>query len=372
LSGHAPAEVPVQQSMVVVRHRARSWRLLAVAIAAATIGTGCRVDVTVDVSMEQDGSGTLDVVLVADAEVVSQAGGLEDDLRFDDLVDAGWEVVDPLPTEDGGLQLTLTHAFAAPEELTALLASLNGTDGPFKTVSFRRTASTSDIAFTITGTGRVDAGLASFADADLVAAVGATPYAEDVAIAGLSQSEAVVLTLRVDLPGDTERTTGTETDGTISWVIPLDSRPIDLATATSLGLDGGGGWSIAASVLQVLFVGWLVVAGVVLAYVGLARRRRGSSSVAGRRAAVAQRARGSMREPASRSRGAGMSSRPSAARARPGVREWDELDEDGGWDDGSRDDWDDDDPPDATFAAGPGSEPGGPGPRRPPFPIPNS
>ena len=262
----------------VPRRRARSRsRAVALVVAfVAMVGTlaGCRVDATIDVQMAQDGSGTLTLTLDADADVVARAGGLAGDLRFDDLTAVGWDVSTPVTTAGGGLEVVLTHPFAAPEELTALLASLNGTDGPFKSVSFTRTTAGSAITFAINGTGRVDAGLASFADADLIAAVGATPYADDVASAGLSQSDAVVITFRVDLPGTVQRTTGAKVDGKLSWVIPLDSTPVDLGTSTSLSLQRGGVWRALSATLQVLFVAWVVLAVVVLAYVVFARQRR--------------------------------------------------------------------------------------------------
>ncbi|HYF12194.1 MAG TPA: hypothetical protein VEC09_07825, partial [Actinomycetota bacterium] len=151
--------------------------LAMVVTAIALVLAGCRVDVTIDVAMRDDGSGDLRITLAADGDVVREAGGLEEDLRFDDLLAAGWEVGAPAATEGGGLQVVLAHPFASPAELSALLASLNGADGPFKSVVFERIPGTSDLSFTVTGTGRVDAGLASFADAELIATVGATPYA---------------------------------------------------------------------------------------------------------------------------------------------------------------------------------------------------
>ena len=63
----------------------------------------CHVDTTVDIKMHSDGSGTITVTAIADADVVNQAPGLADDLRFDDAVAAGWTVTGPTSTSDGGL-----------------------------------------------------------------------------------------------------------------------------------------------------------------------------------------------------------------------------------------------------------------------------
>lgn len=325
---------------------------MAVAVVVLTVVlAGCRVDVSVDVDMAQDGSGTLTVTLAADSEVVAQAPGLADDLRFDDLEAVGWTITGPTPTSDLGLQVSLVHEFAAPEELTALIASLNGTDGPFKTVLFRRVDTGEEITFSISGAGRVDAGLASFADADLIDAVGATPYADDVASAGLSQTDAVHLDLRVDLPGSVERTTGTEVDGALSWTIPLDSTPVELTTTSSVNLERHGPWSVLSTVFHVLLMAWIVIAVLVLAYVPIARRRRA------RRWAPLRRALRPSTHPAMR--------QPARPGAPPTAQnEWDDWDDElglGGDDPGGdhRSEW--------TFPDS-GEDPG---PDRPIFPRPN-
>ncbi|MEI6403188.1 MAG: hypothetical protein WCP59_13465, partial [Actinomycetota bacterium] len=63
--------------------------------------TACRVDVAVDVEMVENGSGVVTVTAVADAELVARAPGLADDLRFDDLLAAGWVLEGPATTADG-------------------------------------------------------------------------------------------------------------------------------------------------------------------------------------------------------------------------------------------------------------------------------
>jgi hypothetical protein len=59
-------------------------------LVAALALTACKVDTTVAVEVEADGSGVITVTAVADAEVVAQAPGLAEDLRFDDAIAAGW------------------------------------------------------------------------------------------------------------------------------------------------------------------------------------------------------------------------------------------------------------------------------------------
>lgn len=314
--------------------RRRRAATLAVVVAALVL-SACRVDVAVDVAMQPDGSGTLSVTLTADAEVIAQAGGLDRDLRLDDLESAGWTTPGVTDTPDGGGQLVLTHTFRAPEELSALLASLNGTQGPLRSVAFAREVEPHAVRFTISGAGQVIDGLASFADADLVDVVGATPYAADVLDAGLAPSEAVHVAIAVSLPGTVDGTTGTRTDHGVEWIVPMDGTPIDLATTATWSRDAGGGRAFLAAGLQVLFVAWLGLVGLGLVAVVAARRRR-------RRLAPVRMVNHPTRRPDPR----------STVHVRHGGEpaEWEDDD---GWDDG------------------PGPDEPPPPPRRPTFPIPD-
>lgn len=332
---------------VLPARRRRLATVLAVVIAALAL-SACRIDVAVDVTLQPDGSGTLVVTLTADAEVLAQAGGLDRDLRLDDLEAAGWTTPGLVDNPEGGAHLALTHTFRSPEELNALLASLNGTDGPFRSVAFARQVRPHEVAFTISGAGQVTEGLASFADTDLLAVVGATPYAADVLDAGLAPSEAVRLSLTVRLPGEVAGTTGTRSDGAVVWEIPLDGTPIDLTTNASWSRDAGGGRAYLATGLQVLFVAWivLVVLGT-LAVVAARRRRRRLAPVL------------MVNHPTRRPGGATVQVRRGGGPGR-----------DDAWADDTvplgRDPWDDDGWEDG---AGPDDPP--PPPRRPTFPLPD-
>ena len=245
-------------------------------LGTALLLSACRVDVTVDVSMESNGSGVVTVTAVADADVVTAAPGLAEDLRTDDLVAAGWVVDGPTETEDGGLSLSVEHTFATPAEASALLSTLNGASGPFQGVVLSRVETDADVTVTLDGAGRVDAGLAAFADPDLLAAVGATPYAEDIAAASESPSEALSLTFTASLPGTVDSTTSVADDGSLTWPIPLDGTSVPFTTTSTATSDSGGIWSIVATVALGLLVVWLVLSIVFIGYVVYLRRRRRS------------------------------------------------------------------------------------------------
>jgi hypothetical protein len=266
-------------------------RALLVLVAALALAA-CKVDTTVDVVVQPDGSGTITLTAVADADLVTQAPGLAEDLRFDDVEAAGWTVDGPTPNDDGGLQVVVSHPFTTVQEANALLQSLNGPDGPLHDVVLGRTVTDDDITTTLTGSIRVSNGLDAFADPDVLAAIGGTPYADDLAAANLRPADVMTFTFTADLPGDvvtdasstvanTEAdvtTDGTEPerdDGVQVWRVPLDGTTADLATTSVLAQGGGGGiWGTVATVALVALVAWLLFAVGFIVMVAKARRDR--------------------------------------------------------------------------------------------------
>jgi hypothetical protein len=249
-------------------------RRLALALALLGVVAGCRVDVTVDLVFGEDGTGELTVRAVADAEVVQQAPGLADDLRFDDAVAAGWVVEGPTATDTGGLAITLRHPVTSAEEASNLLASLGP---PFDGVRLERTPSPDgeETAVVLSGQLTLPAGFDSFADADLLAAVGGTPYADDLAAAGATPEGSMSMGLRAELPGEVEETTGREEDGSLAWDAPLDGTSAAVTARTVQRPADGGGWASALSAIAlVLLVVWVAAAAAFIVSVARARSRR--------------------------------------------------------------------------------------------------
>jgi hypothetical protein len=235
--------------------------------------SACRVDTTVDFAVRANGSGTITITAVADADVVGKAPGLSDDLRFDDAKTAGWTVTAPAKTDNGGLQVEVSHTFANPQEATALLQSINGSGGPLHNATLTRTLTNRGTLVSLAGTLRID-GLAAFADPDVLAAIGATPYAEEVAASSSSPSQAVGVIVRATLPGKLTSATGTIKDGKVSWVVPLDGSQLDLATNA---IDDHGTakiWGVAANAALAALIAWCVLAAAFIAWVVRQRKRR--------------------------------------------------------------------------------------------------
>jgi hypothetical protein len=246
-------------------------KALLIAVGALLL-SGCRVDVSVDVLMNENGSGVVTVAATADADVVTRAPGLAADLRFDDLIAAGWAVDGPTETAAGGLTVVLKHPFVTPGQATALIASLNGSDGPFRSVDFNRIAGKRAITYTVTGSARIDS-LQAFTDPDLLAAVGATPYLDDIAAAGVAPGDAVGLTFSLHLPGTVTASTATPAeDGSVAWTVAVDGVPVDFATTSSKSLERGGAWPLVSSGALVALIAWGVLS--VLVIIGVARRQR--------------------------------------------------------------------------------------------------
>jgi hypothetical protein len=242
-------------------------------VIAVVLLAACHVDATVDIAVEADGSGTITVTAIADADVVSQAPGLAEDLRFDDAEAAGWTVTAPVATADGGLQVELSHDFANPEEATALLQSINGSGGPLHEVVLSRGIDERGTIVSLTGSLRID-GLAAFADPDVLAAIGATPYAEQVAASNSSPSQAVGVTVRAELPGKITSATGTVENGSVSWIVPVDGSQIDLGTTATDDHGTARIWGVASNVALIALVGWCIVAAAFIAWVVRQRKRR--------------------------------------------------------------------------------------------------
>jgi hypothetical protein len=125
----------------------------------------------------------------------------------------------------------------------------------------------------LAGTLRID-GLAAFADPDVLSAVGATPYAEQIDASSASPSEAVGVTVRASLPGKITSATGTVKNGTASWIVPLDGSHFDLSTTA---IDDHGTariWGVAASVALIALIAWCAVAAAFITWVVRQRKRR--------------------------------------------------------------------------------------------------
>lgn len=195
----------IRYSPLLSRRPARAFLALVV---LSLVLAGCKVDTTVSVVVQADGSGVVRVTVVADAEAVkaAESGGvaLEQAVRLSDLADAGWTVGRWVKAEDGSATVVLARRFGSVEDVAGIIAGLNGENGPLP--SLRATREAEILATNYHVSGRIDlagAGTGLAADDELVArlrALGVDVNAIDQQLLAQVQSS-FTLKVVVTLPG---------------------------------------------------------------------------------------------------------------------------------------------------------------------------
>ncbi len=249
---------------------------MVVALVTVVALSACKVDISVDVVVDRNGSGLVTVTMTADKDITDQVPNLADDLMFDDLVDVGWRLEGPANTKSGGLRVVLVHSFNTPSEATKLLNSLNGDKGPFLEMLLIRTGKSTDSTFTLSGRLEVTGRLNAFADDALTKLLGSAPYAGTIKAANLDVGDAVSVVFNAELPGDVKTTSGIEIENSKAhtWRSTFDggATQINLTTQNKDLIASIAG--IGRVALIVLLVGWLLFCGILALLVVRAQHRR--------------------------------------------------------------------------------------------------
>ena len=185
--------------------------------------SACQVGSTVSVEVAGDGSGVVGVEVLLDAEATVAVGNLERQLRYDDLVEAGWSVDRPVRTEDGGTLVTAAKSFEVPNQLGPLLDEILGPT-VFNQVELVRRRSFATTVWQIAGTIDVSSGLELFTDPELRETLSGLPLGrtedEIASLVGCETpcdpAEAFTMELVVALPGETDTPTGIS-----RWIVQL-------------------------------------------------------------------------------------------------------------------------------------------------------
>ena len=96
-----PVSRPVAR--LVARPVGGPARLLPALVGLVVLLSACRATSTVSIHVAEDGSGLVEVAVVLDDEAVEAVGGVDHQIRLDDLSDAGWEVDGPSRSDHDGL-----------------------------------------------------------------------------------------------------------------------------------------------------------------------------------------------------------------------------------------------------------------------------
>jgi hypothetical protein len=229
----------------------------------AWAASACHVTLAAGVDVARDGTGRVTAGLGLDADALKEVGDLSSALRLDDVRRAGWDVDQPRKEDDGLTWVRASKPFADPDQVPALLAELNGPDGPFRDLRVVRTKSLTRSKTTFTGTVDLSQGLVGLSDPDLTAALGDVDIGLDIDGLRARFGDALAKTVRVQvsagLPGKVT-TNATEHDGGRAlWAPELGQRVEMEASSQALKIDplipiGAGGALLVVVVLLVVIV----------------------------------------------------------------------------------------------------------------------
>ncbi len=156
-------------------------RLLPLLVALlAWAGTACQVTLAAGVDVARDGTGRVTAGRGLDADALKEVGDPATALRLDDVRQAGWDVEAPRREDDGLTWFRASKPFSDPEQVPAIVAELNGPDGPFRDFRVVRTKSLTRSRTTFTGTLDLSRGVAGLSDPELTAALGDVDLGLDV------------------------------------------------------------------------------------------------------------------------------------------------------------------------------------------------
>jgi hypothetical protein len=194
---------------------------------------GCQVRTEVDITVEDDGSGKVEVGVGLDAEAVAELPDLDRNgvsdaadlgvlVRTDDLRATGWDIGAPSADSDGYTWIRATKPFGTPEEAAAVLNELTGANGPLRDWSLSREHSFGKTTYDFAGTADLSGGIEAFGDEDLAAALDGEPLGEDATAIeqryGAPLSDMLTLKIRASLPGSSTKT----------WSPTLNGAPVTL------------------------------------------------------------------------------------------------------------------------------------------------
>ncbi len=242
----------------------------------ALLTAACEVRTAVDVTMEEDGSGAVEVAVGLDADALGRVPDLTDDgrsdaadltqlVRVDDMRAAGWAVDEPERDGSGVLWVRASKPFGTPDEAEEVLSEVTGAEGALRDLAFVRTTGFAETSFDMSGTLDLSGGLEAFGDQGLADALDGEPLGEDAAAleARLGQplADAFTFDLRVALPGEIDPGTGTLTDSgsAVEWSPKLGEPPVTLEASSTARDTTVLGLAVAAALAGAVLVLLLVV-----------------------------------------------------------------------------------------------------------------
>ncbi len=262
----------------------RPLRILLFAVVSLIL-SACQIDAVVDVTVEEDGSGTVVLTTTFDENVIANAPELSDSLQTNDLAAAGWDIEELVDTPQS-LVVRATKDFATADDLNGVLGEIAGPNTLFSDFTVERTRSFARTTYEVTGVVDPLIPLTTFGDDTVTGLVGSPlglSVSELEAIAGRPLSETVTLDFSITLPATVQANT-TDADGAVAtWSLtPQDRLATDIEVSASIEDQLPRIWAAVALVaLGVLFT--LVIFNILARFSGRRVDDRGEEVVQMRR-----------------------------------------------------------------------------------------
>ena len=242
----------------------RGRRALAL-VAALVALSACTLDVEVRVRVDDDGSGTVEVLATADSAALQRIGGdLGAVLDLDGLRADGWAVEGPTTLPDGSATVRLSQRFENPDGAADVFRDLEGEAGPLRGFAVTRSQSLFRTRWGFRGTVDLGGGAAvPDAAAGLGGEAGATIEQLEQRL-GESFGRLLRLRVGVQLPGDVRSNATTKADNGAVWQVAFGTDPLELEASSSR--------TRALPVAGAVVLGLAVVVGLVVLLVRVAGR----------------------------------------------------------------------------------------------------
>lgn len=253
-------------------HRAAVRGLLLVVV-AALLGA-CQLRTEVNISVAEDGSGTVGVGIGLDEEAVEENPDLLEALEFPDLVEAGWEITGPRDEDDGFRWVRVEHGFDDPADVGVLIDQVAGENGPLRDFEVLRADEFAETSYRFQGVVDFSEGVGAITDDDeLAAALGEEPAELIQSRVGRAVDELLRFQVAVRLPGDVESNAPTRASNGAVWrPSVLERDEVELTATSTLRQTDRLVWTAVAIAAGV------ALAVLLLVRIGRWRRRRTPAS----------------------------------------------------------------------------------------------
>jgi len=254
-----PAVPPSRFVSPVGRRRVRLFAFLAVVAAVVVVLSGCQVKAAVNITVAEDGSGTVVAAVGLDGKARERLGNPDDTIMVSDLRAGGW-TVDPAVTDADGLTwLRATKPFDRPEAAASVLGELTGSDGAFREMSVVRDESLGLTTWSLRGSIDLAGGMAAFAEPELAPLLDGEPVLPLVSsierAEGRKAADMIDVSVTVTLPDAAAKTFNPRVGDPNPTKLDVTSE-----RRSALGIPLGSGAS--GGIGSVVLVGGVVAGGI--------------------------------------------------------------------------------------------------------------